>query len=95
MDIHSLRIDKTGGSSERISAQVFGTEIHFEVTGSPLSLRRSYDPFVLAGFFEALKRGQALSVAVDAPVSSRLLANLEKAMAVYAQWCPGTTPVPP
>lgn len=88
MEIHSLQLGSGDGWGDRISAVVGGKQVWIDILGSPVPLRRSYDPFLLAGFVGAMERGEDLSVAGDAPVSPMLLDNLKTAISIYARWWP-------
>jgi hypothetical protein len=86
MNIHSLRVERTAKDAEKISAMVGDVAIGYEISGSPTALRRSYDPFLVAGFALAMESGEEISLQGDAPVSGPLIRNLGSAMDVYRQW---------
>lgn len=88
MEIRSLSVERTGETTETIIAAVGGSEIRYEISGSPVGLRRSYDPFLLSAFAPAMQSGEVIDVSGDAPVSERLTSNLQAAMAIYYQWFP-------
>jgi hypothetical protein len=94
VDVHSLRLETLGDGGDRISAKVFGEEIHFRVTHAPEALRSAYDPFVVAGYVGAMERKRPLTVADDAPVSAALLDNLDQAGWIYSNWFEDLDPIP-
>jgi hypothetical protein len=94
LDIHSLGVETTSRGSEIITAVLAGRSLGYEISGAPGPVRRSYDPFLLAGFALAMESGGEIVVGGDGPVSRPLIANLDAAMGVYVQWFPGLNQVP-
>lgn len=86
MKITNLK-DSTQGDRRTISVDIGGFDLFFNM---PTNFGRvdNADPFVAAALLPAMYKGEDIHLALDLPISQRLLSNLKQLQDIYVQWWP-------